>query len=380
MSSLYIGLMSGTSCDAIDGVIVSFLSHHNSSKSSLPVQLLATHRKKINSRLKQAILKLNSPSANEIHHLGEVDHCLGELFSTTCLELLHHSQINPKQITAIGSHGQTVRHHPDGKYPFTIQIGDPNIIAARTGITTVADFRRKDISLKGQGAPLAPGFHAFLLQDTSTNRWILNIGGIANLTWLPRVNQPNENSIIGFDTGPGNCLMDDWCFIHTQKHFDDEGKWALQGKTDQKLLDLLLQDAYFQKKHPKSTGREYFNLKWLNSYLEKLPPILSCDIQATLLELTAKSIFLSTQAQTERADELWLCGGGSYNCALVERLQQLFSPIKVQTTLACGFAPEWIEAAAFAWLAHQTLNHLPSNIPSVTGATKATVLGAIYPI
>ncbi len=361
--------MSGTSLDAIDAVLVDF--------GMVPLKIIATHSEPIPDHLKQILIKLCDPQCESITQMGEADVALGRLFAKSVQELLKKSSFPAKNIRAIGSHGQTIRHAPDTKTPFTLQIGDPNTIAAETGITTVADFRRRDMALGGQAAPLAPAFHNFLLRDDREHRWIVNIGGIANVTYLSaRKNQP----VIGFDTGPGNTLLDTWCSRHLKKAYDHGGKWAARGTSNSKLLEMLLEDPYFQRKPPKSTGREYFNLYWLDEKLKRLKlKIPEQDVQSTLLDLTAHSIAHSIKNFSVPAGSIWLCGGGTHNAELVKRLKERCNPFRVTTTEEVGVHPDWVEAVCFAWLAKQTLENKPGNLPSVTGAKKASVLGAIYP-
>lgn len=368
MDKYYIGMMSGTSLDAVDTVLTSFADGK--------IEFLASHSNPIPNTLKDKILKLCFSSDNEIEVLGALDRELGELFAVSCLQLMEKAKISPRDVQAIGSHGQTIRHRPFAQVPFTLQIGDPNTIAEKTGITVVADFRRRDMVLGGQGAPLVPGFHDYLFKHRKDNYWVLNIGGIANLTWLPK---PPERKIFGFDTGPGNMLMDAWCLQHKGNRFDEDGQWAGQGKVSATLLEMLLSDPYFAKKPPKSTGREYFNLAWIKQHLDKLPVISPEDVQATLLELTARTITQAILEFKEKSPVLWVCGGGIKNQALMQRIRDLAIGITVSSTAEVSIDPQWIEACAFAWLAYQTMNNQTSNIPTVTGASHATILGAIYP-
>ncbi|PNT89269.1 anhydro-N-acetylmuramic acid kinase [Coxiella burnetii] len=360
----YIGLISGTSMDALDTALVQFD----------PLKIIATHGEPIPTELKKNLVALSTGTDNSIPSMGETDVALGRIFGEAVLTLLEKAKVSSDSIQAIGSHGQTIRHMPNGKHPFTLQIGDPNTIAALTGITTVADFRRRDMALGGQGAPLAPAFHEFLLRDQSENRLILNIGGIANLTFLPR---DPEKSTIGFDTGPGNTLLDAWCLMNLNKDYDDQGQWAASGRVQEKLVAQLLAEPYFQTPPPKSTGREYFNLNWLKKNLngEKFDPV---DIQATLVELTARSVANCCRNFSMDSGSLWLCGGGARNHHLVNRLKVLCKPLRVTTTEEIGIHPDWLEAVCFAWLAKQTLEKKPGNLPSVTGAKKSAILGAIY--
>ncbi|MCB1827823.1 MAG: anhydro-N-acetylmuramic acid kinase, partial [Coxiellaceae bacterium] len=356
--------MSGTSLDAVDAALMDF--------SDDTPTLIATHQHEIPNTLRDAIVELCAPGENAIQRMGETDNKLGHLFSDSVLSLLEKAKYNASDIAAIGSHGQTIRHIPNSETPFTLQIGDPNIIAATTNITTVADFRRRDMALGGQAAPLAPAFHDYLFRNRQTDTAVLNIGGIANITLLP---EDAHQKIIGFDTGPGNTLLDAWCLKQTGKPFDHNGEWALSGNCNHELLQQLFADPYFKKAAPKSTGREYFHLDWLAKHLT--PTTKAEDVQATLLELTAKSIADALASQTLKTECLYLCGGGAQNNALIERLKNL-TQINITTTETVGIHPDWIEAAAFAWLARQTLSNKPGNIPSVTGASKASVLGAIY--
>ena len=366
----YIGLMSGTSLDAVDAVLVDF--------NDAPLKLIETHQEPIPGPLRQEILALCYPGDNAIYRMGQTDVKLGRLFADSSLNLLNKTNIPAKEIRAIGSHGQNIRHAPNAEFPFTLQIGDPNIIAANTGITTVADFRRRDMALGGQAAPLAPAFHEYLLRDSTENRWVLNIGGIANLTFLPA---DKSQAIIGFDTGPGNTLMDAWCRKHHKGNYDKDGEWAASGQCDETLLQNLLKDPYFSKTPPKSTGREYFHLDWLQSSLSKHQTALKPeDVQATLLALTVKSITNAIHAHPITAKQLWICGGGAQNKQIVQKLNDYSENLNLQSTEDTGIHPDWIEATAFAWLARQTINGKCANVPTVTGARTATILGAIYPV
>lgn len=372
-NDLYIGLMSGTSMDAIDTALVSFENNK--------IQLIATHSISIPSEIKSALATLMLSEHIHLKLLGQTDTQLGELFSDAVLALLKKTKMKTENIAAIGSHGQTIYHAPNEQYPFTMQIGDPNIIAARTNITTVADFRRRDIASGGQGAPLVPAFHEYLLRDQESgirNQFVLNLGGIANITYLPA---DKTKFIIGFDTGPANTLLDQWCEKQCGKSFDENGAWARLGKCIPELLSQLLVDPYFHKSCPKSTGREYFNLEWLDKKLQLLStPLQAKDIQATLTELTAKTITdaITATVTDTVTDTLWICGGGAYNSFLIERLQYHSPHLKIKSTAEIGIDPKWIEAAAFAWLAKQTMEHKPGNLPSVTGAKSESILGGVY--
>lgn len=363
----YLGIMSGTSSDAVDAVLVATLPRF---------ELIANHSLVFDASLQQSIHQLADPQTGTIEQLGELDCTLGYVFAKAALELLQKTNTKPAQIIAIGSHGQTIRHRPNSRHPFTLQIGDANIIAQQTGITTVADFRRRDIAAGGQGAPLVPAFHQAIFSSEKIDRAIVNIGGMANITWLPK---SQEQSVIGFDTGPGNVLLDGWIHQHLQQRFDTNGDWAAQGKVHQTLLNLLLAEKFFQQPHPKSTGREMFNLNWLQNNLNQLKEYISpIDVQRTLVELTAKTIADSIKKLSADQKEIFICGGGAFNQLLMQRLQDLLAPNLVNSTAALGIDPQWIEAMAFAWLAQQRMENKPGNIGSVTGATEACVLGGVY--
>ena len=361
MSNLYIGLMSGTSADGIDAALVDFCGQKP--------RLLATHYTPYTKELRKQILDLCHPGENEIHRLGELDVALADTFTAAVHTLLSEAAVAASEIAAIGSHGQTIRHAPHQAHRFTLQIGDPNTIAAKTGITTVADFRRKDIALGGQGAPLVPAFHRSLFASSEHDHAIVNIGGIANVTLLPR--QAGDH-IIGFDTGPGNALLDYWIHTHQNETHDQAGAWGASGKINQELLKLMLSDPYFKLLPPKSTGRELFNHDWLQSELKKLKhEINPVDVQTTLTEFTAATIADAIR-QNMHDGEIFICGGGAHNAYLVSRLQQLTAPdFKVATTESLGVHPDWVEAVAFAWLAYQTMQKRTGNLTSVTGAKQA---------
>jgi len=365
--NLYIGLMSGTSIDAIDAALVDF--------SQKPLKIIATHSISIPKKIKEEILKICVPGQNEIDQMGEMDIKLGKLFSKAALGVLKKAKVPKEKITAIGSHGQTIRHRPDAKYPFTLQIGNPNIIAEQTGIITVADFRSKDMALGGQGAPLAPIFHEYLFRNKIENRFIINIGGIANISILPK---NLKQKVYGFDIGPGNVLLDAWIFKHKKLPFDQKGKWASAGKICQSLLKKLLNDSYFKKHFPKSAGREYFNLVWLQKYLKIFKKLKPQDVQATLTELTAKTIANAVTQTKLRNGVIFLCGGGTRNIYCVKRITELLKKYHVITSDEIGVAPKWIEAAMFAWLAKQTMERKKLNLSRITGSKKPVILGGIY--
>lgn len=364
----FIGLMSGTSLDAIDLALVNIKADK--------IQLVDTLEYSIDSELRLRIAELFEPGANEIDKLGELDREIGQISATCINSLLQQNALKAGQISAIGSHGQTIRHRPNAKQPFTLQIGDPNTIAAETGILTIADFRRKDLALGGQGAPLAPMFHAQLCRDQAETCAILNIGGIANVSVIESKLSP---SLIGFDTGPGNALMDAWTDKHKGEPFDRDGRWASEGQANNDLLTVLLRDEYFARPAPKSTGKEEFNLSWLEGLVNKyqLEHIDPSDVQATLLELSASSIADAINGCCE-PKALYLCGGGARNKALVARLEALMPSTRIRDTAMIGIAPEWMEAAAFAWFAQQAFDRIPVTTHSVTGASRDAILGGFY--
>lgn len=365
----FIGLMSGTSMDAIDAVLVDL--------GDVTPKLIETLNHPIPDSLRTELQALCQPGENEIERMGHADTQLGKLFAVTVEQLLKNSNLAGENIIAIGSHGQTIRHFPEGNSPFTLQIGDANQIAEHTGITTVGDFRRRDMAAGGQGAPLVPAFHSALFRSPKRTRVILNIGGISNITVLPGT---KDSDISGFDTGPGNGLMDAWIQQHKQQNFDTDGEWASSGSVNKKLLTQLLNADYFAKAPPKSTGRELFNLSWLELQLSSVSEKISKeDVQATLAEFTAVSITDAINQYCNKTDEVIVCGGGTRNSFLMKCLSKHLETIEVKTTDELGLPAEWVEAVAFAWLAKETLANRPGNIPGVTGARRPVVLGGIYP-
>ena len=369
--SLYIGLMSGTSLDSVDAVAVDICTER--------CTLIAADSYPLPAATRQQILQLTQPGHNEIEQMGLLDLELGNIFATATNQLIAEHQFDRADILAIGSHGQTIRHRPDTDSPgFTLQIGDPNTIAERTGITTVADFRRRDMAAGGQGAPLVPAFHQALFQHKTQPRLLVNIGGMSNITVLPAGNQ---HSVMGYDTGPGNVLLDSWIQYNLDKSYDRDGAWAASGHICQPLLENLLALPFFQQPPPKSTGREQFNLEWLQQQLAMLSKQPSAeDIQATLLEYTAATL---SDAIKKHADwqhyHIYLCGGGAHNSALKQRITALLTPAKVDTTASLDVDPDWVEAIAFGWLAYRTLAGMSGNLSAVTGASGERILGGIYP-
>lgn len=367
---LYVGLMSGTSLDGIDAVLIDL------AQGQQP-RLLAAQTFPLPPSLHEQLQALCQTGDAEIERMGQADRLLGLSFGNAVNTLLDIAGVARSAVRAIGSHGQTIRHRPPGPhqpYPFTLQIGDPSSIAQLTGITTVADFRRRDIAAGGQGAPLVPPFHRALFKGART-RAIVNIGGIANVTLLPV-----DGSVTGFDTGPGNTLLDNWISRHRGDAYDRDGAWAASGNIAPELLRRMLEDPYFSAAAPKSTGREHFNLAWLERHIAATGMAIEpADVQATLVELTARTIALEIDALIPAPHEIFICGGGAYNTHLMLRLEALLYPRQLGSTELLGIAPEWVEAAAFAWLAQQTLAGKPGNEPAVTGASAYSVLGAIYP-
>jgi len=362
----YIGLMSGTSMDAIDAVVADF--------APFPPHSVATHSVPIEPALKQRILSLCSPGENEIERLGQLDIELGQQFAQAALEVAKKAALDTSKIQAIGSHGQTIRHEPELLYPFTLQIGDPNTIAQLSGITTVADFRRRDLTVGGQGAPLAPAYHRWLLQDRGGA--VVNIGGMANVTLLPK---DQSKAVIGFDTGPGNVLIDYWMNRAYDKPLDQDGAIARTGKVSEPLLSEMQKEPFLHQPPPKSTGRETFNATWFDHHYSAIAPPAAEDVAATLVELTASTIAAAVLSQPFESRSLWVCGGGAHNRFLLERIAAHLPGWQVETTAAVGMAPDWVEAMAFAWLAYQTIHGRSSNLPSVTGATEPVILGGIFP-
>lgn len=363
---LYIGLMSGTSADGIDGALVDLTDNG--------FQVLATRSFEFSSGVGEAV-----ESAIRLYPdvdaaaLRDLDAALGADFARAAAELARECAPN-ETVAAIGSHGQTVYHGPADVPPRSVQLGDPRLIAKRTGIATVADFRRNDLLAGGQGAPLAPAFHNAMFRDAEADRLIVNIGGIANLTWLPA---HRNHRVLGFDTGPGNTLMDQWCRLHTGEAFDRDGRWGLQGRVDDEFVQALLEDPYFALPAPKSTGREHFHLAWMKRRYPGWRDAAPADIQAGLLEVTARSIARAAADFGGGSGEMYVCGGGARNGALMARLNTLVTGA-VATTEALGLPPEWVEACAFAWLAYRRMHERPGNLCSVTGAEKDVLLGEIF--
>jgi anhydro-N-acetylmuramic acid kinase len=364
-AQLYLGLISGTSADGIDAALVRFQPH---------CELVFGRTYPWEQTLRTRLIALGQGGeATSLDELGELDTTLARAFADAAKQAVVDSGTDRNQVRAIGSHGQTVRHRPESSAAFTWQMGDGNVIAERTGLTTVADFRRRDVAAGGHGAPLMPAFHAAMLRSPDEDRAVLNLGGIGNFTLLPRVGE-----VRGFDTGPANALMDAWCERHTGQAYDAGGGFAASGAVDAGLLARLLDDPWFALPPPKSTGREQFHLRWLQSRLgagESSP----ADVQATLLELSAITIADALRATQPGTARVLGCGGGVHNAALMARISANLPGVVVESTAAHGLDPDYVEAMGFAWLARETLAGRPGNLPSVTGAKGLRILGTVYP-
>jgi anhydro-N-acetylmuramic acid kinase len=361
VAEIYLGLMSGTSLDGVDAVLADF--------SAVPFRILATHHDPYDAELKQRLLAIHQPGADELHRGAELGNGLAMRYADAALELLAEHDFDPRQVAAIGCHGQTVRHRPD--LGFTVQLNNPALLAETTGMTVVADFRSRDVAAGGQGAPLVPAFHAAMFRHPPTHRAIVNIGGIANITDLPP-----QGHLSGFDCGPGNILLDAWCARHLGSPYDADGAWAASGRIRVALLRALLGDEWFALPPPKSTGRDLFNLDWLERKLagDEAP----ADVQATLLALTSLTISRAVEEHCSGATEVYLCGGGARNRVLAASIAEALLGRLVAPTDVLGVDAEWVEAFAFAWLARQALHGEPGNQPEVTGARGPRILGAIY--
>ncbi len=360
---LFIGLMSGTSLDGVNGVLASIDRHGH-------CQMQEQHYLAFDGSLRDALLALNTAGANEIERSHLLGNRLAHYYAQCVTALTRASRTDRPAVSAIGCHGQTIRHRPE--LGFTVQIGNAALLAELTGIRVVSDFRSRDIAAGGQGAPLVPAFHQAAFATTTAHRVIVNIGGISNLSSLPPV-----ESATGFDCGPGNVLMDGWIQRHHAQNYDRNGDWAARGNVIEQLLQTLLAHPFFDQAPPKSTGRDTFHMAWLEKHLSA--DYAPADVQATLLELSARSISDAVCRYCAGADEIYLCGGGAHNSALVARLRQLAGHRKIALTDELGVGADWVEAAAFAWLAYKTIAGEPANLPDATGAAGPRILGAIYP-
>lgn len=360
----FIGMLSGTSRDGVDVVLVNFSRDGMRILHALCVQYPAALRQKLDQ-----LLATGKAPAKDL--ASALDDQLGQFFARVAQNLVREAGMEMRDITAIGSHGQNVWHQPFGDQPVSLQLGSPAIIAKNTSTVTVGNFRSADVQAGGQGAPLAPLLHLEIFRSDQEDRAVLNIGGIANLTFLP-----TDGGATGFDCGPGNCLMDAWCMRHLQTGYDDSGRWAASGTSDDALLQRLLSDSYFSKAPPKSTGLEHFNINWLDALLagQDLSP---ADVQATLAELTAKSIAESLRT-SGTARRVLVCGGGTHNNYLMRRLAANLPEVIVETTNRYGVDPDWVEGLLFAWLARERLNQNKQNTPPITGASEPVFLGDIH--
>lgn len=356
-SKLFIGMMSGTSVDGIDAALVRINSVNQ-------LNVIDTQFTEFDSSLRDEINAIAQAKELQNCHNTNLHQRLAEHYAQAAIALIHKAGLNRGDISAVANHGQTVRHEPNATPPFSLQLGDPQLIANKTGILTVANFRQADLLAGGQGAPLMPAFHAKLF--SGENRFLLNIGGIANVSYLGK-------NIIGYDTGPGNTLLDQWVYQNLGTPYDSGGKWAASGKVIPQLLRRLLSDPYFSQQYPKSTGPDYFNLNWVGDVSAFKPE----DVQATLMALTVQSIAdqITCIAKT---GEVFVCGGGAHNTLIMKQLAESLTSFNINTTDALGIAPDWIEAVGFAWLGYCRINEKNSNLPSVTGAKKTVSLGDIF--
>ncbi|SER42843.1 anhydro-N-acetylmuramic acid kinase [Nitrosomonas sp. Nm51] len=362
-SAYYIGIMSGTSLDGVDAVLIDFGTEKHS--------LVKTFFLPYDNAIKSKLLALHHSSNDELNTAALLSNQLARIYVTAVESLLRDSTVSAQDIMAIGCHGQTVRHCPEINGGYTIQLVNAALLTELTGITVVSDFRNRDLAAGGQGAPLVPAFHQAAFMHSDQRRVIVNIGGIANLTYLDPFGE-----VSGFDCGPGNMLMDAWCQLHTGKPYDDNGNWAATGRFIPSLLEKFLSEDFFSTPPPKSTGRDLFNFKWLESHLQDEQPE---DVQATLMQLSVTSISQAIQTFYPETDEAYLCGGGAHNLYLVNQLKKNLSVKKIALTDELGIPADWVEASAFAWLARQTILKQPGNLPAATGAKGQRILGAIHP-
>lgn len=370
MSELFVGLMSGTSLDGVDAVLVDF--------SGKQLTVLSHASAPLSQGLHAELLALNSAGPNELHRAALSANALVRVYAQLVAQLIEESGIRAAAVTAIGVHGQTVRHQPqafDGT-GYTLQLNNPALLAELSGIDVVADFRSRDLAAGGQGAPLVPAFHQAVFGRAGETISVLNVGGISNLTVL---GAHDADDVLGFDCGPGNALMDAWCQQHLGQAFDAGGAWAAAGKVHTGLLEALLDEPYFVRAAPKSTGRDLFNPAWLQKKLRDFAPIAPVDVQCTLAELTAQSCVSSVERYGLGSRELVVCGGGCFNLHLMARLKAQLPMLPVHSSQTHGLPPQQVEAVAFAWLARKTIRRETASLKKVTGAKGARVLGAIYP-
>lgn len=366
--SCYLGVLSGTSADGIDAAAVEF--------DTGPPRLLRYHSTALEAGLRLRLLELGQGAEPGLEELGRLHIRLGQAFGHAARALMHSLGLAPSQVAALGLHGQTLLHRPDAGQGFTLQLGDPNSVTALTGVTTVSDFRGMDMAWGGQGAPLAPAFHAAMFQQPGTTRALVNIGGIANLSVLPA---GPAAAVRGFDTGPGNALLDAWTARHLGQDYDRDGAWASGGRLHTALLSALLEDAYFALPAPKSTGRDYFHLDWLQRVLDRMArPPGARDVQRTLVALTAESIARALEHEAPDTAALYVCGGGAFNPLLLDALRARLAPRQVEPSDALGLRPDAVEAVMFAWLARERLAGRCVDLRAVSGAARPVCLGAVY--
>lgn len=370
MAEIFVGLMSGTSLDGVDGVIADL--------SDDRICVLADGSAPLSSALTQELLALNTPGSNELHRAALAANALVRVYANVVATLLEKAGVEVIQVKAIGAHGQTVRHQPQtfDATGYTLQLNNPALLAELTGIDVVADFRSRDVAAGGQGAPLVPAFHQAVFGQRGETVAVLNVGGMANLTV---VGPQMAEDVMGFDCGPGNALMDAWCQKHLHQPFDTDGAWAAAGQVHSELLTALLAEPYFAQAAPKSTGRDLFNESWLAAQLQNFCAVAPVDVQATLTELTASACAASVGSYGFKSKQLLICGGGAFNAHLMRRLQFHLPAMQVVSSAVQGLPPLQVEATAFAWLARKTIRRETANLPKATGAQGARVCGAIYP-
>lgn len=371
----YIGLMSGTSADGIDAALISLSADRES------IAIIDTEFQAWASSIRSEILAFLHKDNNYLPDALSLDILIGEAFAECALTLIKRHP--DKQIKAIGSHGQTLRHSPNTKPAYTLQVGNGGVISQRTNITTVNNFRTQDICLSGQGAPLAPLFHQAFFASEIDNRAIVNIGGISNISYVPAKNKAEDSANInlglGFDSGPGNALMDAWTQENLGKAYDKDGAWASSGTVDKELLETLLKDSYINRKPPKSTGPEYFNLAWLKAILTENRPLTANDVQATLLQFTAESIIENINCFCSGTHAIYICGGGANNNTLMQAMKNT-SRMSIKKTDVLGIDCDWVEACLFAWLAAKSVNNEKCDLRNITGSSKASIAGCVWPV
>jgi anhydro-N-acetylmuramic acid kinase len=375
MPDRYIGLMSGTSLDGVDGVIYDFFGE----STEIRPKVTAFSSASFPTELRDELLSLNSSGSNELHRAALAANALTRVYAQVVNQLLVQSNLKPSDVCAVGAHGQTVRHRP-GEFDgtgYTLQLNNPSLLAELTGIDVVADFRSRDVAAGGQGAPLVPAFHQAVFASQDETVVVLNIGGISNVTILGsnQLGQP----VLGFDCGPGNALMDYWCHLHTGQLFDSNGAWAASGRVNEALLAQLMAEPFISKAPPKSTGRDLFNPTWLQQHLRAFEGLLPQDVQSTLTEFTVRACIYCLNSYENNSKMLSVCGGGALNGHLMQRLQAALPDWLVTSSESFGLPPLQVEAAAFAWLARKAIRRETASFKSVTGAQGSRILGAIYP-